>query len=287
MDLTESDLRIKYRAGIPCWVDTTQHDVDEAVAFYGGLFGWEYEERPVPVDGARYLIARKDGQVVGGLGTPSPAGPGGARWNTYVALDDVDATAARFEALGGTISSPPEDAGPAGRSALCLDPTGAQIGLWQQGRRIGAERVNQDGAWNWSDLLTDEPDEAAAFYAEVFGWEARPVSFDGGDSTHATMWAKPGYGDALAEIDPTIRERHSGPQVPAGFSDALGWLMPAEEGTSWWRVTFAVDDTDHLAEMAAKLGGEVIEEPHDAGPVRDATLADPAGARFVISRYQP
>jgi predicted enzyme related to lactoylglutathione lyase len=286
MALTEQQLRTKYRPGIPCWVDCTQHDVDEAVAFYGGVFGWEYEERPVP-PGARYLVARKDGEVVGGLGTPSPGGPDAARWTTYVAVESVDATVAQVESLGGTVSSPAEDAGPAGRSALVLDPLGAEIGLWQQGRRIGAERVNVDGGWVFSDLLTDEPDQAAGFYRQIFGWEARAVSFDGGDAAHATMWAKPGYGDALAEIDPTIRERHASAQIPEGFTDAVGWLVSSSDRPAWWRVTFATDDPDHLAEMAEKLGGSVLEPPHDAGPVREALLADPAGARFVVSRYQP
>ena len=34
----------RYIPGVPCWVDTTQPDPVAAVAFYGGLFGWELEE---------------------------------------------------------------------------------------------------------------------------------------------------------------------------------------------------------------------------------------------------
>ena len=30
-----------YPAGVPCWIDTEQPDVDAARHFYAGLFGWE------------------------------------------------------------------------------------------------------------------------------------------------------------------------------------------------------------------------------------------------------
>ena len=33
-----------YIAGVPCWVDTSQPDPDAAADFYGGLFGWEFED---------------------------------------------------------------------------------------------------------------------------------------------------------------------------------------------------------------------------------------------------
>jgi predicted enzyme related to lactoylglutathione lyase len=41
--------RDAYIAGVPCWVDTSQPDPDAAAAFYGGLFGWEFEDAmPAP-----------------------------------------------------------------------------------------------------------------------------------------------------------------------------------------------------------------------------------------------
>jgi predicted enzyme related to lactoylglutathione lyase len=237
------------------------------------------------VPGARYLVARKDGQVVGGMGTPSPGGPTCARWNTYVTVTDVDEAVERATANGGRVSSPPETAGPAGRSALVLDPAGAQIGLWQPGLRIGVELVNAAGAWNWSDLVTTEAGAAPAFYGALFGWRARPVDLGG---RAAAMWCVDGYGDALAQLDPTIRERHAADGIPEGFSDAIGWLEPSEDGTSRWRVTFAVDDPDELAAAAAANGGHVLAAPHDRGPnVRATVVADPAGATFLASRYRP
>ena len=282
--MDETDVRRKYLPGVPCWVDTSQPDPDAAVAFYRGLLGWDFEERPVPSADDRYLVARKDGLVVGGLGRSAAEDPDRARWRTYVTVRDADRAVARVLEHGGRVTSGPVDAGPAGRSALCLDPTGAELGLWQPGARIGAELVNAPGGWNWSDLHTDAPDAARSFYEAVFGWEARSIDMGG---LEATMWAVPGYGDALAELDPTIRERHGQEGVPAGFSDAIGWLVPSDDGTSRWRVTFAVEDPDAVATRAVELGGKVLAEPMDQGPARITTVADPAGAPFTASRYQP
>ena len=44
------------------------------------------------------------------------------------------------------------------------------------------------------------------------------------------MVRRPGYGDVLAAHDPEIRRRHAEAGVPAGFSDAIGWMLPLEGG---------------------------------------------------------
>ena len=63
--------RAHYPAGVPSWIDLTQPDVQAASAFYGGLFGWTFEDR-MPADGPyHYLIARLDGMVVGAHQRPT------------------------------------------------------------------------------------------------------------------------------------------------------------------------------------------------------------------------
>ncbi len=63
--------------------------------------------------------------------------------------------------------------------------------------------------------------------------------------------------------------------------------MASSDDRSSWGVTFAVEDTDAVAARAAELGGTVVVAPYDAGPVREAVLHDPEGARFSISSYDP
>jgi hypothetical protein len=107
------------------------------------------------------------------------------------------------------------------------------------------------------------------------------------------MFRAPGYGSFLEATDPDLRRRQSNDGAPKGFEDAIAWMMPMEseeypeDVPSHWSVTFAVDDTDAIVSMAAKLGGDVVVPPFDAGVVRAAVLSDPQGAVFSVSKYDP
>ena len=64
-----------YPPGVPCWVDTAQPDPEAAAAFYGGLFGWEFEDR-MPADApGRYLVAQLRGRDVAAVGSLPPGCP--------------------------------------------------------------------------------------------------------------------------------------------------------------------------------------------------------------------
>ena len=72
------------------------------------------------------------------------------------------------------------------------------------------------------------------------------------------MLRLPGYGDYLATLDPSIRERQAEGGAPEGFEDAIGFIAPAGDKPPHWAITFAVDDADAAAERAADLGGKVL-----------------------------
>jgi len=42
-----------YPLGVPCWVDTQQPDVEAAIEFYAGLFGWTFQDAMPPGAPAR------------------------------------------------------------------------------------------------------------------------------------------------------------------------------------------------------------------------------------------
>ncbi len=151
---------------------------------------------------------------------------------------------------------------------------------------------NYPGTWDSSDLSTNNPDRAKAFYGAIFGWLADPVDFGGGEAEgESFIWRLPGYGDFLAIRDPDIKRRHADASVPDGFSDAIGWMTAVGDAviSSHWSVTFSVADTDALAERAVKLGGTVVSPPADRGGglVRIATIRDPQGAEFTVGSYDP
>src|SRR5262249_52540800 len=94
-----------YAHGVPCWVDTLQPDVDAAVAFYAGVFGWEVDapgEMPGDPPG-RYYVGRLRGRDVAGIGSLPPGGETAPpSFNTYVRVDSADDAAARAQSAGGT-----------------------------------------------------------------------------------------------------------------------------------------------------------------------------------------
>lgn len=264
-----------YPEGVPCWVDCAAGDLEAACRFYGELFGWTFAD----VAPGAYLIASLDGRDAAAI---APADGGAVAWRMYVAVDDADAVAARVGAHGGTVLAEPQDAGQGGRGATCADPSAARFGLWQARRRLGAQVVNEPGAWNFSDLRGADRDEALAFYAAVFGWEAAELG--GGP----VLWRRPGYADHLAAtIDPDIHARHETIGAPPGFADAVAWLAPADgSGPARWHTTFAVADRDAAAATAERLGAEVLAS-EDTEWTRTAEIRDPQGAELTLSQFSP
>jgi len=271
-----------FPAGVPAWIDIIQPDPEAAASFYGGLFGWTFEDRLTDAGDRRYMVASLDGRSVAAISSPPPGPAPSPTWNTYVGVESADASAATVRQTGGTVARDPVDIGDVGRVASCADPAGATFGLWQPGTVRGAQSVNAPGAWNFSELNTDD-EGARRFYGEVFGWEADAVDMG---ALSGTMLRLPGYADFLEQFDPGIRQRHADFGAPPGFSECIGWILPLQAGeTAHWSITFSVDDTDALAARATALGGQILVKPFDVPPVRSAVLLDPAGARFTISAF--
>ena len=281
--------RDEYPPGVPCWVDVDQPDAEAATDFYGGLFGWTFEDRMPAGRPGHYFVAHLDGHDVAAIASRAGESSSPPTWNTYIAVARADDATARVRDAGGTVEIGPIDVGDAGRTAACADPDGAHFRLWEGRARKGAAVVNVPGSWNFSDLQTHAAEKAQAFYGAVFGWEF--VTFEA--AGRVTLVRLPGYGDFLARRDPEIRARQAADGAPADFADAVAWIAaPAPDARGadaepHWSVTFAVDDTDAAATRAEELGGRIASGPTDTPPVRTAVIVDPHGARFTVSRYDP
>ena len=280
--------RTWYPAGVPCWLDLVQPDHHRLTAFYGSLFDWTFELRTPPEAPGTYAYARRDGLITAGVGS-QPPGTAPEGWVTYVRVDSADATAALVEANGGTVVSPPTDIGSSGRVALCADPHGAPIGIWEPAELQGVELVNAAGAWNFSELHTPDPDTSAAFYAAVFGWECD--RFEMGGDEPAWLFRLPGYGEHLAENNPELREGIANDPFTASFADAVAWLEPFDAGaggaTSRWTVTFGVADADAAVARALELGATEVSPLIDTPYTRAGMVRDPQGAELTLSEYRP
>ena len=258
--LTERD---GYEHGVPCWVDTWQEDPDTAATFYAGVFGWDVEKGTPPGTDTRYYMCRLRGSDVAAIGSPPPAGMPPA-WTTYVWVDDADAVAASAVKAGGSLLAEPFGSLDGGRMAIVADPAGAVFGVWKPGAHRGAQRINEPSAYSMSFLRTPDPEGAKAFYGAVLGWTTEAFG-------PMLLWRLSGYVGGVPE-QPVAR-------------DVVAAMVRAGDGeAAHWRADFWIADADAAAARATQLGGSVVAGPEDAGPFREAVLADPAGATFSVSQ---
>jgi uncharacterized protein len=247
-------VRTSYAQGTPNWVDLQSPDTTAAKAFYGALFGWAFEDMPMPDDGV-YSMAKIGNSEVAAIATQMPGSTGTpAVWSTYLAVDSADEAAAKVQAAGGQVVMEPFDVPGAGREAIVVDPSGAAVSLWQAGGHIGATLVNEPGCILWNELITSDL-SATAFYEKVLGLTA--TAMDMGGAEYTVFQAGGAMVGGAAE-----------PPVPG---------LP-----NHWHVYFAVDDADAAAARISELGGEVLVPPFDIPVGRISMARDPQGALFSI-----
>jgi predicted enzyme related to lactoylglutathione lyase len=292
-----------YIPGVPCWVDASEPDPEAALEFYGGLFGWEFEDVMPPSSDGRYFFARAEaggssifdlsgdrhGGDVAAVGSMPEAAPPTATWNTYFWVESADESASKVHDAGGSVVAEPFDFVDACRMAVFTDPEGAAFRVWEAKEHKGARLVNGPGALVFNGLNTRDVERARSFYGAVFGWQTLPIG-GGGEG-----WALPGYGEYLERYHPDLRKRMAEAGAPEGFEDVVGSINPIADDQSetpaHWSVTFAVDDADATAAKASELGGKVIVPPFDAPwststyTVRVTVLVDPQGATFSASKF--
>jgi predicted enzyme related to lactoylglutathione lyase len=246
--------RDSYAQGTPSWVDLQTTDQVAAKAFYGGVFGWSYDDQPMDA-GAVYSIAKIGDAQVAAIAPQSPelkAAGAPAMWNTYLAVDSVDDATAKVAAAGGTVAMEPFDVMDAGRMSFVMDPSGAAVALWQAGTHIGSSLVNEPGTVVWNELITDNP-VAVTFYEQVLGVTTTTVDMGGNKYT----------------------------MFQVGGKEVGGTTPPMMEGVpNHWHVYFAVADTDAAAAKVTELGGSVMVPPFDTPIGKMAVVSDPQGAVF-------
>ena len=245
-----------YQPGSFCWTELATNDRIKAAEFYGALFGWEANERPMGPDDV-YVMLTKRGKTVGALyqDTKSGAPP---HWNCYVAVASADDASNKAKSLGGSIVAGPMDVFEAGRAAYIADPEGAVLAVWQPKLNKGAELYREEGALVWNELLSHNPDRAKEFYTSLFGWTAKG--------------------------SPEYIELHLGEEAIGGIFPMSGPMF--EKMPHIWWPYFAVSDCDASTAKVKSLGGRVMKEPDDIPNTgRFSVVGDPQGAMFNL--FQP
>jgi predicted enzyme related to lactoylglutathione lyase len=241
----------RYPEGTFCWVDLGASDAPGAKRFYGGLFGWEFDDLPTGPQGT-YSTCRLGGKAVAGLYDRAER-PG---WGSYIKVEDADRATGRARELGAAVLVEPFDTPGGGRVATVRDPAGAAVSLSQPGERFGAELVNEDGAWTWNELVSADLGAGREFYAGLFGWAAADIP---GAAARTSF----SLGDLLV----------GGGHAPIG----------PEDPTPRWTISFWVADVDRCVQRTRELGGAVMLGPMDIPIGRFAIVSDPGGAAFTVA----
>jgi uncharacterized protein len=246
--------RSSYEPGTFSWTDLTTPDQEGAKRFYGELFGWDADDRPVG-EGISYTMMSIGGKAVAAV-SPQREDQKGMPpfWLSYVTVDDADAVAARAAELGGTVMAEPFEVFDNGRMAVLQDPQGAFLAIWQPGTTAGAELVNAPGALTLNQLNTSDPPAGGRFYSELFGWDVEQLEGAG----------PPYWG---------IRNQ----------GNLAGGMMEAPPGAPpHWLVYFATDDLAGTVARIGELGGQITLMPMPVPGGRIAVAQDPQGAYFAL-----
>lgn len=253
----------RHEPGTFCWIELAADDAAAAKRFYAGLFGWtpedsKYGEGEADVYTTYNLHGRKAAASYGmdagqrQMGIPS-------HWLPYVCVERADDAAARVRELGGTVLAGPFDVMEHGRMAMVQDPGGAAFALWEPKRHPGVGVYGETGALGWTELATNDPDAARAFYGALFGWTAAEEDV----GMPYTIFSRDG-------------------QMVGGMyrlTPEMAGMPPS------WSPYFVVDDADASADRARELGAEILLPPTDIpGTGRFALIRDPQGAMFNLIR---
>ncbi len=253
-ELSEGPLTGKF-----VWHDLITDDVEVARRFYGGLFGWTFQDTAGP-NGGEYTVIRKDGRAVAGIvHLDDPAGVEYSRWLGYLSVADVDRAAEFTRSKGGEVVVGPLDLGEIGRAAAIIDPQGAVVGLIRSRHGDPDDTmVRGTGEVVWNEMVASDDLAAVAFYENLAGLEKKDEMRPGG----------------------TYRVMYSQGQRRSGIAQ-----RSTDELDPFWLTSFGVEDVRAATAKAAELGGTVLLEPSE--DVRNGLLAlvtDPAGA--ILALYQ-
>ena len=113
-------------AGGFIWNELATKDEKMALAFYEKVFGFTYDEMPMP-EGAYFVLKQAEKSRAGLYKAMHASMP--TSWTPYVCVADCDKTTELAKSLGANAVVPPSDIPGVGRLAMFNDPQGASIAI--------------------------------------------------------------------------------------------------------------------------------------------------------------
>ena len=110
-------------------VELNTGDLTRAKKFYQAVFAWTLRDMP----GMNYTMIEV-GKGAGGGMQKKPMAEMPTAWLPYVEVDDVKKTLAAAKKAGAQIALDHMSIGDMGAIGVFVDPTGASLGVWEQGK---------------------------------------------------------------------------------------------------------------------------------------------------------
>lgn len=243
------------------WYELMTTDTKAAEAFYRGVVGWRAQDAGMK-DMAYTILSADEAPIGGLLALPPEARDAGARpgWIGYVAVDDVDAYAARLTQAGGTVHRAPDDIPGVGRFAVVADPQGALFVLFKGSADQQPPQAAPDapGHTGWHELHAGDRESAFAFYSSLFGWTKAEAIDMGPMGIY---------------------------QIFATGSTPIGGMMTKTDAVPnpFWLYYFNVDDINGAAARVKDKKGQILNGPQQVpGGNWIVQCTDPQGAMFAL-----
>lgn len=251
---------IEHHPGKVIWADLVTPDLAAAERFYGGLFGWTFQD--IRAGDFDYAVATLGGHPVAGMfQKPIPAGQHRQpAWLTFIAVRNVEEASREALSHGAKSLAPPKTYAGRGGQAVFTDPQGAVFAVLASSSGDGSDYLAAPGEGIWSSLLTGDPGRSADFYKAVFGYDVFDLPSDDG-AQHVIL-----AGDDYARA-------------------GIHTLPPGHRHPHW--INFIrVADASRSAAQAVALGGRILVEPHaDRHGGQVAVVADPMGAPIGLMEW--
>ena len=242
------------------WYEDLAKDPKAAIDFYTEVVGWKTQ--PFTEGGHDYIMwVGSQGPLGGVMKLPDEAAKMGIppHWMAHVQVENVDATAALAQKLGGTVHKEPTDIPTVGRFAVIGDPQGAFVAIFTPSTPRTLHDSSKAGEFCWNELMTSDSFGAFNFYTQLFGWKIINELDMGPIGTYRIF----GIGD---------KQMGGMMNIPKGAPMPPTWIYYTE-----------TSDLDAALERAKKRGATVMNGPMEVpGGGRIAQLMDPQGAAFAL-----
>ena len=117
-----------------CHFEFMTDDVNRCRKFYGGVFGWEFDDRSMP----GYTLIQTGKEPGGGL-MQRPQGVPRSSFMVYFMVDDIGGTLRKATQTGGTVLKTETPIPGVGAFAVFSDPDGNAIGVFKPSREACAK----------------------------------------------------------------------------------------------------------------------------------------------------